>query len=174
MSKIRTIIYFTFALMLLLFQSCKKQKAENGLVGKWLVNSAKTKTVLDETHPLVDSSCGDQIVFSGELNLDEGGDGYAKIYGTFCDSTYLLFDKVIEDLQIGTHHGDMDFSLGYRLHSYQGYFNNNIYFTCSSLNNKEVLDKSTNEIKFGINGIIDQSTGLLTEEYSLNLVLTRQ
>jgi hypothetical protein len=174
MTKNTTLIYLIFAIIPILFQSCQKEKAENSLEGNWIVNSTKTRTVVDTIHPLVDSGCGDQIVFSGELFINEYGNGYAKIYGTFCDSTRLLFDKSINDLIIGTHHADMDFSKGHRIHWYQGYFNDDIYFSCSSLTDRGKIENYTNEINFSIGSLINQSTGAPIEDYSLNLVLTRQ
>jgi hypothetical protein len=174
MTKNITLIYLIFIITPVLFQSCQKEKAENSLEGNWIVNSTKTRTVLDTIHPLVDSGCGDLIIFSGELFLNEYGNGHAKIYGTFCDTTRLLFDKSINDLIIGTHHADMDFSKGYRIHWYQGYFNEDIYFSCSSCTDRGKIESYTNEINFSIGALINQNTGAPIEDYSLNLVLTRQ
>jgi len=170
----KTLIYLIFAIIPILFQSCQKEKAENSLEGNWIVNSTKTKTELDTYHPLAVSPCGDQIVFSGELFLNEYGNGHAKIYGTYCDSTFLLFDKNINDLRIEKHYSKEAFQFFTSSHSYSGFFNDDIQFICSSLSDRGKIKCYTNEINFIIGSSFNLSTGVVKENYNLFLVLTRQ
>ena len=101
------------------------------------------------------------------------GNGFATIYGTYCDTTFIVFDKGISDLHIIDHDADPDFLNGQIVHWYQGYFNTDIYFDCKSLSDKGKINKKTPEISFNISGLIDQTTGGYVEEYGLQLVLTR-
>ena len=174
MTRNKTLIYLFIAIFLILFQACKKEKAENGLEGNWIVNSNKTATVLDTYHPLVVSPCGDQIVFSGELFLNEYGNGHVKIYGTYCDTTRLLFDKNINNLKIDKV-GSKDFLPSFpREFEYYGHFNEDITFICSSLSDRGKIKCYTNEINFTIVALFDHSSGVVKESYDLHLVLTRQ
>jgi hypothetical protein len=170
----KTLFYLIFVFTSVLLQSCQKEKAENSLEGNWIVNSTKTSTELDTYHPLAISPCGDQIVFSGELFLNEYGNGHAKIYGTYCDSTYLLFDKNINNLRIDNHTVGEAFQFLGGDHSYSGHFNDDISFLCSSLNDRGKIKCYTNEINFIIVALFDHSTGVVKENYNLFLVLTRQ
>jgi len=170
--KARYKVPVVIALIILLFAACKKEKAENGLEGHWLVDSEKTQTILDQDHPLASISCGDHIKFSGELTIDENGDGNAIIYGTFCDTTMVLFDKDIEELGIIDHSRDVDWD-GTVIHWYQGYFNWDIYFTCGSTTDEGIITKNTSEIGLNIRSLIDNTTGVAVENYSLNLILKR-
>lgn len=161
-------------LITLVLVSCKKHKAENSLSGVWIIDSVSTIGVTDNNHPLASGGCGEYIVFSGRLDIDDNGNGRVSVYGYYCGSNHILLEKEIENLHLIDHSGDYNFNKGYRVHWYQGYFNSNVYFDCKSLTNRGIINQSTESINMNIGGVIDQNTGGYAEEYNLDLILIKQ
>ncbi|MFY0675508.1 MAG: hypothetical protein JXQ87_19080 [Bacteroidia bacterium] len=166
----RNIRFFTILVLLSSFIGCRKvKKAENTLFGNWIVNKDQHRMSFDADHPFYLSTA---IEYSGELSLDEKGDGYLKITGTGSDTIMVLFDKDVYGMDVNDHQADLDLNDMKRHHWYQGYFNDDIYFSFRS-SDHEVVNENTEQIELHIGGLINNETGVWIERYDINVSITR-
>lgn len=134
--------------------SCKKEKAQTGFVGHWLIQSQFS-----------------QSQFSGEMFLSKEGEGSIVVYNTSKDTQFY---RDIYSFDIIDHSAEFDFTPGrVKSHWYQAYMNDDIYCNFRSSNEGDIVNEQTRQIDFHISSLIDNNTGQSTEVYDLNLLLTR-
>lgn len=134
--------------LLILISSCKKDKAQNGLMGHWHIESPK----------------------SGEMFLNDQGEGTIVVLN---DQQDTLFYRDIYNFEVIDHSSDPDFSNGQRTHWYQAYMNDEIYCDFKSVTEGDIVNEFTPRIIFNIGSVIDNNTGQAIEVFDLVLQLAR-
>ena len=111
MKNLKKIVLLGFMFLMV---GCSKDQAKE-IAGVWAVNQ-----------------CDGYNEVNGELLLDERGDGEISIYNVINDNKYLLYHQKIEDLHY-SHDKRKGWFFEYT-HWYQGYFNDDIYFSFENIN----------------------------------------
>lgn len=144
-----------FTILFTILSSCKKEKAETGLVGNWLIQSQSS-----------------QAQFSGEMVLNKEGTGTVAVYTSILDTQFY---RDIKSFEVIDHSKDRDWSPGGGvIHWYQAYMNDDIYCHFQSSEDGDIVNQKTNQINFHISSQIDNNTGESTEDYNLDLLLTKE
>ena len=114
MINFKKVVFFSF---MFLMMACSEPHDPKEILGTWTI-----------------TECNNFTDVSGELILNESGQGAINIYRTSDSIVHeLFFSKVITDLEY-EHHEDPVYSG--TVHWYNGYFNENITFSFESIDRK--------------------------------------
>lgn len=170
-------IYLPAFMAIIGLGSCAKQTIEkdavNGLLGSWTVDPEKSQIFdYDARNTLI--ACGENIRYNGEFILNNDNKGSFRISATHCDTTYTIFESIMED-----------FGLDYQRegrkepywHKYYGSYIENgdvIQFTCWAETSSVKLTENTSTIIIHLDEKHDGSKNTnQLEIYDMELVLDR-